>query len=72
MNSTTLAREDGEEFIQNVVELTSRLLISQTGWLEISEETKKFAAVSKVFRLVFHNFQSVKKLFKINNYTHMN
>jgi hypothetical protein len=51
-NNKTSDMEDGEEFIMNVLELTSRLLISYTGWQEISDETVKFAAVSNIFRLV--------------------
>jgi hypothetical protein len=50
MDNNTLNTEDGEEFILNVLELTNRLLLSYTGWQEITEEAAKFAAVSNIFR----------------------
>jgi len=41
---------EAEEFTKNMVETTSRLLLSYTGWQEVQEG--KYKASSKIFRFV--------------------
>jgi hypothetical protein len=61
MNNPSVNMEDGEEFTISVMEVTCRVLVSFTGWQEISDETQKLAAASNIFRLAPVIFVKLKQ-----------
>jgi len=42
--------ESREEFTRNVISTTNTVLLSNTGWMEISNQSQKFNTASKIFR----------------------
>ena len=51
VGNSILESMKAEDFTGHVVEATSRILISYTGWQEVSDEFTRYTAASQIFRL---------------------